>query len=98
MWKNRKKYKFNIIGLLAIGFKKEVKIRNYFYCAEFVKYLFEKANVNLNLPKKMIRPENFKDMGNKELVYEGLLNKYKKKTLIKEYVEVLAYTTANQNK
>ena len=27
----------------------------------------------------MIRPENFKDMGNKELVYEGLLNKYKKK-------------------
>ena len=98
MWKNRKKYKFNIIGLLAIGFKKEVKIRNYFYCAEFVKYLFEKADVDLNLPKKMIRPENFKDMGNKELVYEGLLNKYKKKTLLKEYVEVLAYKTANQNK
>lgn len=53
-------------------------MHNYFYCAEFVKYVLEKANVDLNLPDKMIRPENFKDIENKELVYEGLLNKYKK--------------------
>ena len=26
MFENRKKYKFNIIGLLAIGFKKEIKM------------------------------------------------------------------------
>ena len=98
MWEHRKKYKFNIVGLLAIGFKKEIKMHNYFYCAEFVKYVLEKANVDLNLPDKMIRPENFKDIENKELVYEGLLNKYKKKSLLKDYIEVLTYKTANQNK
>lgn len=60
--------------------------------------MLEKANVDLNLPDKMIRPENFKDIENKELVYEGLLNKYKKKSLLKDYIEVLTYKTANQNK
>lgn len=98
MWEHRKKYKFNIVGLLAIGFKKEIKMHNYFYCAEFVKYVFEKAHVDLNLPNEMIRPENFKDIENKELIYEGLLNKYKKKSLLKDYIEVLKYKTANQNK
>ena len=98
MWENRKKYKFNIIGLLAIGFKKEVKLRNHFYCAEFVKYVLEKAHIHLNLPEKMIRPEDFKSIENKTLEYSGLLNKYKKKSLLKDYIEILKYKPANQNK
>lgn len=98
MWENRKKYKFNIIGLLAIGFKKEIKIHNYFYCAEFVKYVLEEANIDLELPRKMIRPEDFKNVKNKTLEYSGLLNKYKKKSLLKDYIESLMYKTVNQNK
>ena len=90
MWENRKKYKFNIIGLLAIGFKKEVKLRNHFYCAEFVKYVLEKSHIHLNLPDKMIRPEDFKSIENKTLEYSGLLNKYKKKQLLIILVVLLA--------
>ncbi len=88
---NKKQYKFNIIGLLAIGFKKEIKKQNYFYCAEFVKYVLEKSDINLRLPKKMIRPEDFKYIENKVLEYDGLLRRYKKKSILKEYIECLNY-------
>ena len=72
MYKNRKKYKFNIIGLLAIGFNKSIKRKNWFYCAEFVKYVLDIAGVELGLPDKMIRPENFKYIENKELDRRGI--------------------------
>lgn len=88
---NKEVYKFNVIGLLAIGFKKEIIRQNYFYCAEFVKYVLEKSNVNLGLPKKMIRPEDFKYIENKVLEYDGLLRRYKKKSILKEYIECLNY-------
>ena len=97
MYKNRKKYKFNIIGLLAIGFHKSVKKENWFYCAEFVKYVLDNANVNLNLPCKMIRPENFKEVKNKKLEYYGLLKKYKEVSILKQYMENLNYKIANNH-
>ena len=97
MYKNRKKYKFNIIGLLAIGFNKSVKRDNWFYCAEFVKYVLDKAGVNLGLPNKMIRPENFKYVENKDLEYYGLFRKYKKVSALRQYIEQLGYKIANNH-
>ena len=98
MYNNKKEYKFNILGLLAIGFKKQVKIHNYFYCAEFVKYVLDKSDINLNLPDKLIRPENFKDVIEKQIIYYGLLRKYNKKNVIQDYIETLRYRVVNQNK
>ena len=97
MYRNRKKYKFNIIGLLAIGFNKSVKRDNWFYCAEFVKYVLDKAGVNLGLPNKMIRPENFKYVENKDLEYYGLFRKYKKVSALRQYIEQLGYKIANNH-
>ena len=37
MWKNKNKYKFNKIGLIAVYFNRKIKRDNYFYCAEFIK-------------------------------------------------------------
>lgn len=98
MYNHKKEYKFNILGLLAIGFKKQVKIHNYFYCAEFVKYVLDKSDINLNLPDKLIRPENFKDVIEKQIIYYGLLRKYNKKNVIQDYIETLRYRVVNQNK
>ena len=97
MYRNRKKYKFNIIGLLAIGFNKSVKRDNWFYCAEFVKYVLDKAGVDLGLPNKMIRPENFKYVENKDLEYYGLFRKYKKVSALRQYIEQLGYKIANNH-
>lgn len=69
------KYKFNVLGLFAVGFNLKLRFKNSFYCAEFVKYVIDKANVRLELPD-LIRPENFKYIHGKE-IYTGLLREYK---------------------
>lgn len=72
---SKDKYKFNVLGLFAVGFNLKLRFKNSFYCAEFVKYVIDKANVELELPE-LIRPENFKDIHGEE-VYTGLLREYK---------------------
>lgn len=71
----RKILKFNIIGLLAVGFNKRISFKNSFYCAEFVKYVIENAGIRTNLPE-MIKPEDFKKLENIKLVYQGMLKDY----------------------
>ena len=72
---NKKKYKFNTIGLMAVPLKKKVNRRNYFYCAEFVKYVLEEANIIVDLPE-IIRPQNFSEIENIKVCYSGSLKKY----------------------
>ena len=71
----KKPYRFNIIGLFAIGLKLRIHKRHSFYCAEFVKYSLENSGIKTNLPK-MIRPENFKNLENINLEYRGSLRDY----------------------
>ncbi len=73
--KIRKHYKFNLLGLFAVGFKIRIKSDKAFYCAEFVKYALDKAEVKTDLPD-LVRPENFKEIENIKLEYEGLLKFY----------------------
>lgn len=75
--KEKHKYKFNILGLFAVSIHMKLKFKDYFYCAEFVKYVIEKSGVNINLPE-IIKPEDFKKLKNLEVVYEGLLAEYNK--------------------
>ncbi|MBR6505100.1 MAG: hypothetical protein IKT41_05290 [Clostridia bacterium] len=77
---NKKDYKFNILGLFAVGFNKRIERKNYFYCAEFVKHVIETAGIETNLPK-IVAPDDFKHIENKVLVYEGVLKKYNKKKI-----------------
>ena len=72
---NKKDYKFSIKGLFAVGFNKRIYRENYFYCAEFVKYVLDEVGVKLDLPD-MVRPESFKVIGDEKIIYEGLLKEY----------------------
>ena len=72
----RKKYKFNIIGLVAAGVHKKIGNEHSFYCAEFVKYVIENAGIKTDLPD-IVKPEDFENINGLEKVYEGLLRKYK---------------------
>ncbi|MBE6154389.1 MAG: hypothetical protein E7163_02270 [Firmicutes bacterium] len=74
--KNKKDYKFNIIGLVGVAINKKIQFEKAFYCAEFVKYLLENAGVENNLPD-LATPDDFKNLENNHLVYEGLLKDYK---------------------
>jgi len=72
---NKDKYKFNIIGLFFVSINKKYQKRDSFYCAEFVKYVLEKAFDKKLLPD-IIKPMDFLELENIELIYEGLFRKY----------------------
>lgn len=76
--KNDEKYKFNIIGLFAVGFHKVIKKENSFYCAEFVRYVLENAGIEIDLPIPA-KPEEFKNIQRLKEVYNGYLREYDKK-------------------
>ena len=71
-----KKYKFNFLGLCAAGLNKKLRIKNYFYCAEFIKYILEEAGIDTNLPE-IVKPEHFNELKNIEEIYTGYLREYK---------------------
>ncbi|MBR3134639.1 MAG: hypothetical protein IKG56_04170 [Clostridia bacterium] len=74
--KKRRQLSFNILGLFGIYFKIKRRKDDYFYCAEFIKYVTEKSGIDLKLPE-LVRPENFKHIEGCKIVYKGLLKDYK---------------------
>ena len=76
--KNREKYHFNILGLFLVAFKRKRNKKDYFYCAEFVKFILEKSGGVKSLPE-IIKPDDFLNINNKKIEYKGLLSEYMKK-------------------
>lgn len=73
---DKEQYKFNVLGLFAIGLNIRIKMKKSFYCAEFVKYVIEKSDIDIELPE-LIRPECFKEVDGGKEVYNGFLQNYK---------------------
>lgn len=80
---NRKEYKFNIIGLFLVSLHRRRIRKNSFYCAEFVKYVLQKAGIGENLPE-IIKPEDFKKLEGINIEYEGLLRNYNQDKIVLE--------------
>ena len=72
---NKGSYHFNILGLFAVAFNLKVKREKYFYCAEFVKYVLESSNLNLELPN-IVKPDDFRQLDGLSEIYTGKLNQY----------------------
>ena len=78
--KERRIYKFNVLGLFVIPLKIKYRKNHYFYCGEFIKYLIDQAHIENTLPE-LIRPEDFIEFekeNHENVVYEGLLRDYNK--------------------
>lgn len=75
---NKKEYKFNVFGLFLVAIRKKFQMKNSFYCAEFVKYILETGVGKIEELPNLIKPEDFKKLKNKNIIYEGLLKNYKK--------------------
>lgn len=76
----KEQYKFNILGLFAVGLNIKIQSENSFYCAEFIKYLIEKSNIDIELPD-LVRPDCFKSIYGSKEIYNGLLKNYTYKTV-----------------
>ena len=73
--KEKKVLRFNVVGLFAVAFHKKIQRANSYYCAEFVKYVLEEADVVEDLPS-LIKPDDLIKIDNAKVVYKGLLRKY----------------------
>lgn len=71
----RNHYRFNFIGLVLAGINYKYTRINSFYCAEFVKYLLNEANLDIELPN-IVKPIDFKKYNNLNLLYKGRLKNY----------------------
>ena len=65
-------YKFNMIGLFTVALHLRIKRKKCFYCAEFVKYVLDKTDLELDLPD-IIKPMDFTRMDGLSLIYSGKL-------------------------
>ena len=75
MQSKKNKYRFNTIGLIGVIIHYKISRKNYFYCAEFVKYLFDNTDLSINLPD-LIEPEDFKTIVGMKEIYTGFLREY----------------------
>lgn len=77
MWKRRKEYRYNFVGLCLAYFHITWKRENYFYCSEFVGELLIKGRVNgvECLPSSVIQPIHFLRLPHTQL-YCGKLREY----------------------
>lgn len=73
--KDRKNYKFNLIGLVTVMGNYHLKRNKCFYCAEFVKHVLCCSNLQIELPE-VIKPDDFRCIDGLEVVYTGRLNEY----------------------
>ena len=73
---HKEEYKFNILGMFLAGFNKKRKLEKTYYCAEFVRTVLEKSNIDISGIPEVVRPENFKKLKNTRIIYKGLLKEY----------------------
>ena len=86
---HKDEYKFNILGLFLAGFNRKRKQEKTYYCAEFVKKVLEKADVDVSNLPEVIKPENFKNLKDSKLIYKGLLKDYNKNNYMEYLLEMV---------
>lgn len=76
--KERNRYGYNYIGLLANFFRLKYKNDARFFCSEFVYHiLYESGILDLRIHRGFVSPQDLLKVGNK-IVYEGDFRKYTK--------------------
>lgn len=74
---DRRKYRYNFIGLLALQFDKTLVRDNHYFCSEFISQLLINSGIyETDKVPQLIKPSDLLDIKNKKFVYEGLASKY----------------------
>lgn len=73
---NKETYKFNFWGILFAAIHLKLKREKCFYCAEFVKYVFDNSNLGIDLPD-IVKPDDFNNIDDFQEIYTGILRQYK---------------------
>ena len=75
---DRKKYRYNYLGLSLAAFRIHRKWKNHFYCSEFVKEMLLQQQVEgADALPSIVKPMDFCALPHARTVYCGILKEYK---------------------
>ncbi|WP_449620959.1 hypothetical protein [Robertmurraya sp. Marseille-Q9965] len=70
-------YKYNFIGLFGVLFNKSIDVENAFFCSQFVSTVLNSGAIQINSkPSSLVRPSDFMESKNLQLIYEGKLSEF----------------------
>ncbi|MDF2566832.1 MAG: hypothetical protein K0R90_288 [Oscillospiraceae bacterium] len=74
---NCDRYKYNMIGLAGAWFNIPLGRKDHYFCTQFVANVLEVSGIfSFGKDPVMVRPEDFENVPNSEIVYKGLLCEY----------------------
>lgn len=74
---DRKSYDYDVMALIYLTLNKPRQVDYKYVCSHFVADMLEKSNIELfNKPSYNVRPNDFYDLDQLTLEYEGLLSQY----------------------
>lgn len=74
---HKREFKYNYFGILCALFKMNYRKRHRFYCSQFVKACLAVFNVeNATELPKVVKPIDFLQLKNKNIIYKGYLRNY----------------------
>lgn len=75
---NKEFYTYNLLGLFGVPLKVPISNGYSYFCSQFVAEVLKRAGLGLwEKPSALVTPEDFRDLKEFELIYEGQLNRYK---------------------
>ncbi|MBU3137748.1 hypothetical protein KPL39_15915 [Clostridium gasigenes] len=73
----KRKYRYNFIGLIAMQLDKTLIRDNYYFCSEFISQLLINSGIyETDKTPQFIKPSDLMKIENKEFIYEGLASNY----------------------
>ena len=83
MYKNKKNYRYNYLGLYLAAVHIHWQRQHSYYCSQFVKDILLAYGIEgADKLKDIIHPTHFLSLPNTSVIYEGLLREYSVKTTV----------------
>src|SRR5699024_4099763 len=87
---NRKQYAYDVKALVYLSVNKPRKKDYKYVCSNFIADMLQKSEINiLDKESHQVRPNDFYDLDDLELEYEGLLSNYYEKDRVHNIEEVI---------
>ncbi|HAM79277.1 hypothetical protein [Ornithinibacillus bavariensis] len=74
---NQCEYKYNFIGLLGVLFNRTIDLKKSYFCSQFVAAVLSNGGITIkNKPECLVKPSDFMDSHQFQMVYEGKLTRF----------------------
>jgi hypothetical protein len=94
MYEQKDRYRYNLLGIFAIAFNKEIKRENAYFCSQFVATVLKECDIiEFNKPLSLVTPYDLQNSPHFQLFYQGSLDDYVCKTENERNVDMAASPT-----